>query len=489
MKADDIPLALTFDDVLLRPAMSEILPKDVDLSSRLTKGLSLRIPLMSAAMDTVTEARMSIAMAQDGGIGIIHKNMSPQLQAKEVIKVKKSESGMIIDPITVKPDQKISHALDIMKEYRISGLPVVDERGRAVGIVTNRDLRFETNFEKPIFEVMTSENLVTVPSGTMLEEAKALLHKYRIEKLLVVDPDGMLRGLLTIKDIEKSRKYPFASKDSFGRLRTGAAVGVGPDLDERLERLVAAEVDVIAVDSAHGHSRGVLEVIKKVRLQYPDLEVIGGNVATRQGAKALLDAGVHSVKVGMGPGSICTTRIVSGVGVPQISAILEVASVLKGTGISLIADGGIRYSGDIVKALAAGADVVMIGSLFAGTEEAPGDLVLYQGRSYKFYRGMGAIGAMKRGSRDRYFQGEEVDDAKLVPEGIEGRVPFKGSVASSIYQMLGGIRAGMGYLGANNVQELQMKAEMVRITSAGLGESHVHNVAITEEAPNYSVRK
>lgn len=484
----EIPLALTFDDVLLRPNMSEVMPKDVDISSFVTPGLGVQIPLISAAMDTVTEARLAIGMAQEGGIGVIHKNMSCEQQAREVERVKKSESGMIVDPITVHPDQHISRALEIMEEFHISGLPVVLEDGTAVGIVTNRDLRFETDFERPISEVMTKDELVTVCPGTSLEEAKGILHKHRIEKLLVVDSDGRLVGLITIKDIEKSRKFPNACKDILGRLRVAAAVGVGEDLQERLELLVKAQADVIAIDSAHGHSRGVLDALKFVRKQYPELEVIAGNVATAEGAKALVDHGASSVKVGMGPGSICTTRIISGMGVPQISAIMECKKAIQGAGVKLIADGGIRYSGDIVKALAAGADVVMIGSLFAGTDEAPGDIVLYQGRSYKFYRGMGSLGAMKKGSKDRYFQGEEQDVSKLVPEGIEGRVPFKGSLASSVYQLLGGLRSGMGYVGAGNIEDLQKKAKFHRVTSAGVSESHVHDVFITEEAPNYSVR-
>ena len=488
MAEDDIPLALTFDDVLLKPAMSEILPRDTELSTFLTKSIKLNIPIVSAAMDTVTESALAISIAQEGGMGMIHKNMPPEQQAQEVVRVKKSESGMIIDPLTVRPEQPISAALDVMREYKISGLPVTHQDGRVVGIVTNRDLRFESNFSRPISEVMTSKNLVTVPPGTGLDQAKVQLHEHRIEKLLVVDKEGILRGLITIKDIEKTRKFPNACKDDLGRLRTGAAVGVSGDLDERLDLLVKAGVDVVTLDSAHGHSLGVIEALKRIKKQYPSLQVIAGNVATKEGTKALVDAGADAVKVGMGPGSICTTRIVSGVGVPQITAITEAAKVLKGTGIKLIADGGIKFSGDIVKALAAGGDVVMIGSLFAGTSESPGDTVLYQGRSYKLYRGMGSLGAMKQGSKDRYFQADESEGSKLVPEGIEGRVPYKGTLASSIYQLMGGLRAGMGYCGVKSLAELQSNATFVRVTAAGLGESHVHDVYITEEAPNYSLR-
>ena len=484
---DDIPLGLTFDDVLLRPRMSEVLPRDVEVSSQLTESIPLNIPIVSAAMDTVTESRLAIAIAQEGGIGMIHKNMSPEYQADEVTRVKKSESGMILDPITVGPDEPIGQALEIMEDYKISGLPVTREDETVAGIVTNRDLRFETDFSRPIKQVMTSDGLVTVSPGTSLEQAKGTLHKHRIEKLLVVEETGKLVGLITIKDIEKARKYPAASKDALGRLRVGAAIGVSDDIDQRLELLVKAGVDVVTVDSAHGHSLGVLELVKKIRNEYPDLSVVAGNVGTAEGARALLKAGVHAVKVGIGPGSICTTRVVSGVGVPQFSAILEISRVLDGTRVSLIADGGIKFSGDVVKALAAGADTVMIGSLFAGTEESPGETILYQGRSYKVYRGMGSLGAMKEGSRDRYFQ-SSVEAAKLVPEGIEGRVPFKGSLSSSIHQLVGGLRAGMGYCGAANLSALREDADFVRVTHAGLHESHVHDVVITEEAPNYSIR-
>ena len=487
MDTKKIPIALTFDDVLLKPAMSSIVPKDTDVSTSLTEDITLHIPLLSAAMDTVTESRLAIAIAQEGGVGIIHKNMSAERQALEVRRVKKSESGMIMDPITVRPDHKISEALAIMQEYSISGLPVTESDGKVAGIVTNRDLRFETNFERPIREIMTAENLVTVPPGTGLNQAKVLLHEHRIEKLLVVDEKGMLCGLITIKDIEKARKFPNACKDEHGRLRAGAALGVSEDFEERLELLIEAQADVLTVDSAHGHSEGVINCVKAIRKKHPNLAIIAGNVATKEGALALADAGADAVKVGMGPGSICTTRIISGVGMPQVSAVMEVADALKGTKVKIVSDGGIKFSGDIVKALAAGADSVMIGSLFAGTEEAPGQTVLYQGRSYKLYRGMGSLGAMEKGSKDRYFQAEQSEAAKLVPEGIEGRVPYKGSLSSSIYQLVGGIRAGMGYCGSSTLKELKDKAEFVRITSAGLGESHVHDVYITEEAPNYSV--
>lgn len=488
MVKEEPEFALTFDDVLLKPGYSEVLPKDVDVRTNLTKGIPLNIPLISSAMDTVTESRLAIAMAQEGGVGIIHKNMTPEEQAAEVRRVKKSESGMILDPITVGPDQPLSQALDIMAEYKISGLPVTHADGTVAGIITNRDIRFETDFNRPIREVMTKEDLVTVPPGTNLESAKKALHQHRIEKLLVVDKGNKLCGLITIKDIEKTRKYPNASKDSLGRLRAGAAVGVSGDLEERLERLVASGIDVVVIDSAHGHSRGVIEALRTTRRKYPDLNIVAGNVASQEGAKALADAGANAVKVGIGPGSICTTRVVSGVGVPQITAIAETARALHGSGVVLVADGGIKYSGDIVKAIAAGADVVMIGSLFAGTEESPGETILYQGRSYKMYRGMGSIGAMKRGSKDRYFQSEQEEPGKLVPEGIEGRVAFKGSLSSTVFQLIGGLRSGMGYCGVRTIKDLQEETEFVRITTAGLGESHVHDVYITEEAPNYSIK-
>ena len=501
MAITDIPFALTFDDVLLKPARSSILPSEVEVATALTRkipatadenssqgyAIELNIPLISAAMDTVTESRLAIAIAQEGGLGIIHKNLPIAVQTEEVARVKKSESGMILDPLTVRPEQRISAAKELMERYRISGLPVTLEDGTIAGIVTNRDLRFETNFSRSISEVMTREGLVTARPGTSLEEAKILLHKHRIEKLLVVDEDRKLCGLITIKDIEKSKRYPLACKDKHGRLRVGAALGVSKDFDERLESLVGAQVDVLAIDSAHGHSQGVIDCVKRCKERYPHVALIAGNIATAAAAKELVDAGADSIKVGMGPGSICTTRIISGVGVPQITAVMEVASALKGSGVPIISDGGIKFSGDIVKAIAAGADIVMIGSLFAGTEEAPGETVLYQGRSYKMYRGMGSVGAMKSGSRDRYFQERTSDAAKFVPEGIEGRVPYKGSLASSIYQLIGGLRSGMGYCGVKNIAELKERTEFIRVTSAGLGESHVHDVYISEEAPNYSV--
>ena len=489
MSAQDIPTALTFDDVLLSPRLSTIVPRDVDVSSNLTTNLKVNIPIISAAMDTVTESKLAIAIAQEGGVGMVHKNMSPKVQAQEVRRVKKSESGMIQDPITVRPEQRISDALEVMREYKVSGLPVTQTDGIVVGIVTNRDLRFETDFAKKISEVMTKDDLVTVAPGTSLEDAKVLLHEHRIEKLLVVDGKGHLNGLITIKDIEKTKKFPHACKDEHGRLRVGAALGVSDDFDERLELLLGEDVDVLTLDSAHGHSKGVIDAVSRIKKAHPNVQLIAGNIATAEAAKALVDAGADTVKVGMGPGSICTTRIISGVGMPQITAIFEVVKAVKGSQTCVIADGGIKFSGDIVKALAAGADVVMIGSLFAGTEESPGDTVLYQGRSYKLYRGMGSLGAMKKGSKDRYFQAAEQEAAKLVPEGIEGRVPYKGSLASSIYQLIGGIRSGMGYCGSSTLKELRDTAKFIQVTSAGLGEGHVHDVFITEEAPNYSVSK
>lgn len=479
---------LTFDDVLLVPSHSLVLPKEVDLSTNLTASIRLNIPLMSAAMDTVTEARTAICMAREGGIGVVHKNMSPQEQALEVDQVKKSESGMIVDPITMEPGQKIYEALEVMKKYRISGVPVT-KNGRLVGILTNRDLRFETQLDQPIENVMTKENLVTVPPGTTLEEAKFHLHKHRIEKLLVVDDEYVLQGLITIKDIEKVRKYPSACKDEFGRLRAAAAVGVGGDCDERIELLVRAGVDAVIVDTAHGHSQGVIAAVAEIKRNYPALQMIAGNIATAGAAEALIKAGVDAVKVGIGPGSICTTRIVAGVGVPQITAIADVARVTQKAGIPLIADGGIKYSGELPKAITAGADVIMIGSLFAGTEESPGETILYQGRTYKSYRGMGSLGAMKKGSKDRYFQGDVDNDVKLVPEGIEGRVPFRGTLSENVHQLLGGLRAGMGYTGCQSLQALQQQAQFIRITNAGLRESHVHDVNITHEAPNYRIER
>jgi IMP dehydrogenase len=475
---------LTFDDVLLQPGASSVLPKDVDLRTQLTREISLNVPLLSAAMDTVTEHAAAICMAQNGGIGIVHRSMSPAAQAAEVDKVKRSESGMIVDPITMQPEQRIHEALAVMAKYKISGVPVTRE-GKAVGILTNRDLRFVRDTSQPISSVMTKEGLVTVPPGTTMERAKELLHQHRIEKLLVVDDQGSLRGLITIKDIEKTERFPNAAKDGLGRLRCGAAVGVSPDSLERAQALVNVGVDVIVVDTAHGHSSGVLEAIALLHRHFPELPIIGGNVATGEGAEALIKAGVSAVKVGVGPGSICTTRVVTGVGVPQLTAILDAVAVAGRQGIPVVGDGGIKYSGDIVKGLAAGAAAIMIGSLFAGTDESPGEVVLYQGRSYKIYRGMGSIGAMSAGSRDRYFQGEIDEPNKLVPEGIEGRVPYRGSLSSSVYQLLGGLRAGMGYVGAAHLAELRAKARFVKISSAGLHESHVHDVIITKEAPNY----
>jgi IMP dehydrogenase len=484
----EIREGLTFDDVLLVPAHSAVLPKEADLATNLTARITLNVPLLSAAMDTVTEARTAIGMAREGGMGIVHKNMTPELQALEVDQVKKSESGMIVDPITMRPEQKIFEALEVMEKYRISGLPITQE-GKLVGILTNRDLRFETQLDQPIANVMTKENLVTVPPGTTLEEAKYHLHKHRIEKLLVVDEHYALKGLITIKDIEKVRKYPFACKDDLGRLRVGAAVGVGSDREERLEALVKAGVDVVVLDTAHGHSRAVLDAIVDIRRAYPDLQLVAGNIATPEAAEALIRAGADAVKVGIGPGSICTTRVVAGVGVPQITAIREVSRVTRKAGIPLIADGGIKYSGELPKAVAAGADVIMIGSLFAGTEESPGETILYQGRTYKSYRGMGSLGAMRQGSKDRYFQSDVKSEVKLVPEGIEGRVPFRGNLSDNIHQLLGGLRAGMGYTGCHTLKELQEKARFIRITNAGLRESHVHDVAITHEAPNYRLER
>jgi IMP dehydrogenase len=486
MSSEKIAVSLTFDDVLLIPGESAILPRDVEVSTYLTKAIRLHIPLISAAMDTVTEAQTAISMAREGGIGIIHRNLSIAVQAAEVDKVKKSESGMIVDPITMDPDQKIYEALEVMKKYRISGVPVTRE-GKLLGILTNRDLRFETQLDQPISAVMTKENLVTAPVGITLEESKKLLHKNRIEKLLVVDENNNLKGLITIKDIEKTIKYPNACKDNLGRLRVGAAVGVSVDREARVEALLRAGADVIVIDTAHGHSRGVVEGIREIKSVFPNCQLIAGNVATAEGAEALSKAGADAVKVGVGPGSICTTRVIAGVGVPQITAIQECARMIQKYDLPLIADGGIKFSGDITKALAAGADSVMIGSLFAGTDESPGEMVLYQGRSYKMYRGMGSIEAMKSGSKDRYYQDDVEADIKLVPEGIEGRVPYKGPLSSSVYQLLGGLRAGMGYLGCRNLKELKQKSKFTRITNAGLRESHVHDVIITKEAPNYSV--
>ncbi|MCZ6626170.1 MAG: IMP dehydrogenase [Deltaproteobacteria bacterium] len=481
-----LPLGLTFDDVLLVPAESSNLPQETDVTTRLTERIGLNIPLISAAMDTVTELRTAIAMAQEGGLGIIHRNMSVAAQAAEVEKVKKFESGMIAEPITVRPDQKIAEAQEIMQRNRISGLPVT-QGGHLVGILTHRDLRFEKRLDRLVSEVMTKEKLVTAKPGVGLEEAKEILHRHRIEKLLVVDETFQLRGLITVKDIEKKTQYPFACKDKRGRLRVGAAVGVGPDCEGRVEALVRAGVDVVAVDTAHGHSKNVLEKVAYIRRHYPDLDLVGGNVATEEGTLALIEAGVNAVKVGVGPGSICTTRVVSGVGVPQLTAIVNCAKAAERRHIPVISDGGIKYAGDITKALAGGAHSVMIGSLFAGTEESPGETVLYQGRTYKVYRGMGSLGAMVDGSRDRYGQSEVDEEMKLVPEGVEGQVPYKGSLSFNIHQLVGGLRAGMGYLGCRTVGDLRVKARFMQITSAGLREGHVHDVFITKEAPNYRV--
>lgn len=476
---------LTFDDVLLIPAASEVMPSNVDTTTYLTKRIKLNIPLMSAGMDTVTEARMAIAIAREGGIGVIHKNLSIEDQAGEVDKVKRSESGVIVDPFYLSPEDSISDALELMARYRISGVPIVDEQMKLVGILTNRDLVFEENIEQPIGNVMTKENLITGPVNTTLEEAKGILHKHRIEKLPLVDAHYRLKGLITIKDIEKARMYPNSAKDEKGRLRCGAAVGVGSDCLERAEALVEAGVDILVIDTAHGHSRKVIETTRLLKDKFGDqVDIIAGNIATAAAAEALIEAGADAVKVGIGPGSICTTRVVAGVGVPQLTAIWDCAQVGKKYGIPVIADGGIRYSGDIVKAIVAGANVVMLGSLFAGTQESPGELEIYQGRSYKVYRGMGSMGAMKAGSKDRYFQ---EDNRKLVPEGIEGRVPFKGTLSDTVYQLMGGLRAGMGYCGAANIEALQNEGQFVRITPSGMQESHPHNVQITKEAPNYNL--
>ena len=477
--------ALTFDDVLLVPAYSAVLPRDTSLVTHLSRNIRLNLPLVSAAMDTVTEAGLAIALAQEGGIGIIHKNFTPEQQAAEVAKVKRHEAGVVRDPITIAPDMTVRDVLDLTRTHRISGLPVVDGK-KVVGIVTNRDLRFESRMDAKVREIMTPrERLITVKDGASLDEAKALMHQHRLERVLVVNDAFELRGLVTVKDITKATEHPLAAKDDLGKLRVGAAIGVGEGTEERAERLVRAGVDVLIVDTAHGHSKGVLDRVRWVKKTYPQVDVVGGNIATAEAARALLEAGADAVKVGIGPGSICTTRIVAGVGVPQISAISNVAAALAGTGVPLIADGGIRYSGDIGKALAAGAYTVMMGGMFAGTEEAPGEVVLYQGRSYKTYRGMGSLGAMGRGSAERYFQDNDANVEKLVPEGIEGMVPFKGSVLSIIYQMAGGIRAGMGYCGCASIDEMRTRAQFVEITSAGMRESHVHDVKITKEAPNY----
>ncbi len=483
---DAIPEGLTFDDVLLIPAFSSVIPATADVSTKLTPSVRLNIPIISAAMDTVTEARLAIAMAQEGGIGILHKNLSIEAQAEEVDKVKRSESGMIVNPITMRPEQKVADALELMRKYRISGVPITREDGTLVGILTNRDLRFEARTELPISALMTSKNLVTAPQGTTLEEAKAILHRHRIEKLMVVDEKGKVKGLITVKDIQKAIRYPNACKDDLGRLRVGAAVGVGDAEMDRAAALLASHADVLCVDTAHGHSAGVLSMVEALRVAYPDVGLIAGNVGTEDGAQALIDRGASAVKVGMGPGSICTTRVVTGCGVPQFTAIRDCYRATSRVDIPLIADGGIKYSGDIAKAIAAGASCVMIGSLFAGTEEAPGETILFQGRTFKTYRGMGSLGAMRSGSRDRYRQ-TDVETDKLVPEGIEGRVPYKGSLSALVPQLVGGLRAGMGYSGCSDIATFHRQARFMRITSASLKESHVHDVVITKEAPNYQL--
>jgi IMP dehydrogenase len=488
-----IATALTFDDILLVPRHSEVVPTLVDVSTRLTRNIRLSVPLLSAAMDTVTESRLAIAMAQQGGLGVIHKNLSIEEQASEVDRVKRSESGMIVDPITLSPTNRIYEALDLMKKYSISGVPITEDgskEGRLVGILTNRDLRFETNVSRPISDVMTRDPLFTVPVGTTLDAAREILHRHKVEKLLVVDRDFRLKGLITVKDIQKAVKYPNASKDSLGRLRCGAAVGIARDTTDRADALVAANVDVLVVDTAHGHSQNVLDMVRQLRRRFPQVDLVAGNVATAEGTEALIELGVDAVKVGIGAGSICTTRIIAGIGVPMITAVVECARAAAAHDIPIIADGGIRFSGDITKAIAVGASTTMIGNLFAGTDESPGEIILYQGRSFKEYRGMGSIAAMRRGSRDRYFQDEFDLEApgngdKLVPEGIEGRVAHKGSVAAMVHQLVGGLRAGMGYCGAKNIVTLQREAKLIRITPAGAREGHVHDVAITKEAPNY----
>jgi IMP dehydrogenase len=478
--------ALTFDDVLLLPAESRVLPRDVDVSTRLTTGIELGIPLLSAAMDTVTEAATAIRMAREGGIGIVHKNLTIEEQALEVVRVKKAESGIVVDPVTIGPDRRIEEAIAIMRAHRISGLPVVDADGQPVGILTNRDVRFERNLVQRVADVMTRK-LITVRESVTLEESKELLHANRIEKLLVVDPAGRLKGLITIKDIEQAEQHPNAAKDDIGRLRVGAAVGVGPDREARVHALVQAGCDVIVVDTAHGHSLGVIDAVRDTRRQFPGVQLVAGNIATGAAAKALIDAGVNAIKVGVGPGSICTTRVVAGVGVPQLTAVADCVEVAEAHGVPVISDGGIKHSGDVAKAIAAGASTVMIGSLFAGTDESPGEIVLYQGRSYKTYRGMGSIGAMRAGSRDRYFQDDVQSARKLVPEGIEGRVPYRGALHESVYQLVGGLRSSMGYVGCANIEEMRSKPQFIRVTQQGLRESHVHDVIITTEAPNYRV--
>jgi IMP dehydrogenase len=485
MITDNIAEGLTFDDVLLVPARSDVLPTETDTSTQFTRGIRLQMPLCSAAMDTVTEAALAIAIAQQGGIGVVHKNMSIEHQAEEVDKVKRSESGMIVDPVTIRQDRPVREALNVMERYHISGVPVVDEDGHLVGIITNRDLRFETRFDLPVSEVMTKQPLVAVSVGTTLDQAKAVLQEHRIEKLLVIDDDKLLKGLITVKDIQKAIKYPTAAKDDLGRLRVAAAIGATGDFKERADELMKARVDCLVIDTAHGHSSRVVSAVREIKRRHPDAQLIAGNVGTGDGADELIAAGVDGVKVGIGPGSICTTRVVTGAGVPQISAIQSCVQAARGSGVAIISDGGVKFSGDVAKAIAAGADVVMIGSLFAGTEEAPGEVILYQGRSFKMYRGMGSIGAMREGSRDRYAQEQTEMESKLVPEGIEGRVPYRGTLAEMVMQLVGGLRSGMGYTGCRDIKEFQEQTRFLRVTAAGLRESHVHDVVITKEAPNY----
>jgi len=485
MITSDIFEGLTFDDVLLVPARSDVLPSQTDTATRFTRNIRLQIPLCSAAMDTVTEASLAIALAQQGGIGVIHKNLSIERQAEEVDKVKRSESGMIVDPVTIRPDRPVREALQVMERFHISGVPVVDETGHLVGIITNRDLRFETRFDIPVAEVMTKQPLVTVPVGTTLDQAKTVLQKHRIEKLLVVDDDKHIKGLITVKDIQKAIKYPSAAKDNLGRLRVAAAIGATGDYRERADELVQARVDCLVIDTAHGHSSRVIDAVKEIKKRHPETDLIAGNVGTTEGAQELIDSGVDAIKVGIGPGSICTTRVVTGAGVPQITAIANCVKAARSSHVPVISDGGVKFSGDVAKAIASGADVVMIGSLFAGTEEAPGEVILFQGRSFKTYRGMGSIGAMREGSRDRYAQDTIESESKLVPEGIEGRVPYKGTLADMVTQLVGGLRSGMGYTGCRTITEFQERTRFLRITSAGLKESHVHDVIITKEAPNY----
>ncbi len=486
MLTENLPVALTFDDVQLVPARSSVLPSEADTETQLTADISLRIPLLSAAMDTVTESRMGIALAQQGGLAIIHRNLTIEEQADEVDKVKRSESGMIVDPITIGPTEPIHEALEMMAKYKISGVPVTDPQGKAVGILTNRDVRFEDDRNRRVEELMTRDNLVTVPSGTTMDQAAEMLQRHKIEKLLVVDDQGYLKGLITVKDIQKAIDYPNASKDDLGRLRVGAAIGVGPESEERAAALVQAGVDVIVVDTAHGHSESVMETAGVIKKKFGDIGIIAGNIATSEATRDLINVGVDAVKVGIGPSAICTTRVVAGAGVPQVTAIAECARIAREYGIPVIADGGVKHSGDIAKAIAAGANVVMVGSLLAGTDESPGEIELYQGRAFKAYRGMGSVGAMRHGSKDRYFQ-RDVDDAKLVPEGIEGRVPYKGPVSETVHQLVGGLRAGMGYCGCANIATMQTDAQFVQVTTAGLREAHVHDVQITKEAPNYRV--